>query len=219
MYPHEIPIVEQIMNANDQVAAQNRRLLDTHRVHAINIMASPGAGKTTLILSTIQALRGKRKVAVIEGDIASSVDADKVRAVGVPAYQINTGGNCHLDALQVRAALQELPLDMTDLLFIENVGNLICPVGFDLGEHTKLAIASIPEGDDKPHKYPGIFSAVDVLVITKTDLLPWVPFNLPEYRRLVRSLNPNLRLFELSCITGVGMDEWITWLMQVAAGK
>ncbi len=119
----------------------------------------------------------------------------------------------------MRAALQELPLDVTDLLFIENVGNLICPVGFDLGEHTKLAIASIPEGDDKPHKYPAIFSAVDVLVITKTDLLPWVPFNLPEYRRLVCSLNPNLRLFELSCVSGVGMDEWITWLMQVAAGK
>ncbi len=219
MSPQEIPVVEQILGANDQVAAQNRRLLDAHRVHAFNIMASPGAGKTTLILATIEALRGKRSVAVIEGDIASSVDAEKVRAVGVPAAQINTGGNCHLDALQVRSALGELPLDKTDLLFIENVGNLICPVGFDLGEHTRLAIASIPEGDDKPYKYPGIFAAVDVLVITKTDLLPWVPFNLPEYRRLVRGLNPDIRLFEVSCVTGAGMDEWAAWLMQLTVGK
>ena len=134
--------------------------------------------------------------------MASSVDTDKVRAAGVPAVQINTGGNCHLDAPQVRGALEQLPLAETDLLFIENVGNLICPVAFDLGEHTRLAIASVPEGDDKPHKYPGIYSAVDVLVLTKIDLLPYVPFNRAEFRRLVTSLNPCIRIFELSCVSG-----------------
>jgi hydrogenase nickel incorporation protein HypB len=172
-----------------------------------------------LILRTIQALQGRRKIAVIEGDIASTIDADKVRAVGVPAVQINTGGNCHLDAVQVQKALAELPLEDVDLLFIENVGNLICPVAFDLGEHTRVALTSIPEGDDKPHKYPGIFAAVDALVITKTDLLPWVPFNLAEFRRLVRGLNPDIRLFEVSCVSGAGLDEWVQWLMELTVRK
>jgi hydrogenase nickel incorporation protein HypB len=219
MTANEIPVVERILSANDNLAGRNRMLLDAQQVHAINIMASPGAGKTTLILRTAQALHGQRSLAVIEGDIASSVDTDKVRAIGVPAVQINTGGNCHLDAIQVGEALGQLQLQGVDLLFIENVGNLICPVAFDLGEHTKLAIASIPEGDDKPYKYPGIFSAVDALVITKTDLLPWVPFDLPEFRRLVRSLNPDIRIFELSCVTGAGMDEWVQWLLELTARK
>jgi hydrogenase nickel incorporation protein HypB len=214
MTTQRIPVVERILGANDDVAALNRGILDAHGVHAINIMASPGAGKTTLILSTAQALRGRRSLAVIEGDIASSVDADKVRAAGVPAVQINTGGNCHLDAVQIRDALDQLSLNKTDLLLIENVGNLICPVAFDLGEHTRLAIASVPEGDDKPHKYPGIYSAVDVLVLTKIDLLPYVPFDRVEFRRLVQSLNPAIRIFELSCASGQGMDEWIAWLLE-----
>jgi hydrogenase nickel incorporation protein HypB len=214
MTEKRIPVAERILGANDDLAAINRSMLDAHGVHAINIMASPGAGKTTLILRTAQALQGRRSLAVIEGDIASSVDADKVRAAGVPAVQINTGGNCHLDALQVRGALEQLPLAQTDLLLIENVGNLICPVAFDLGEHTRLAIASVPEGDDKPHKYPGIYSAVDVLALTKIDLLPYVPFDRVEFRRLVRSLNPAIRMFELSCVSGEGMDEWIAWLLE-----
>jgi len=214
MLEKRVPVVERILGANDALASANRALLDTHGVHAVNIMASPGAGKTTLILRTAQALRGRRSLAVIEGDIASSVDADKVRAAGVPAVQINTGGNCHLDAAQIHGALQQLPLDDADLLLIENVGNLICPVAFDLGEHTRLAIASVPEGDDKPHKYPGIYSAVDVLVLTKIDLLPYVPFDRVEFRRLVRSLNPAIRVFELSCVTGEGVDEWIAWLLE-----
>jgi hydrogenase nickel incorporation protein HypB len=212
MSTREIPIVERIMGANEDVAAQNRAFLDARGVRAINIMASPGAGKTTLILRAAEALRGKRSLAVIEGDIASTVDTDKVRAAGIPAVQINTGGNCHLDALQVREALRVLPLEGVDLLFIENVGNLICPVAFDLGEHTRLAIASIPEGDDKPHKYPGIYSAVDALVISKTDLLPWVPFDMAEFRRLVQGLNPRIRLFPLSCVSGEGVEEWAAWL-------
>ena len=219
MSPDQVPVVERILRANEDLAARNRQVLDMHHVHGINVMASPGAGKTTLIIRTAQALQGRRSIAVIEGDIASSVDAEKVRAAGVPAVQINTGGNCHLDAVQVQKALGQLSLEGVDLLFIENVGNLICPVAFDLGEHTRLALASVPEGDDKPHKYPGIYAAVDALVITKTDLLPWVPFNLAEFRRLVRGLNPDIRLFEVSSVTGAGLDEWVQWLMELTARK
>jgi hydrogenase nickel incorporation protein HypB len=219
MSPDQVPVVERILRANEDLAARNRHVLDMHHVHGINVMASPGAGKTTLIIRTAQALQGRRSIAVIEGDIASSVDAEKVRAAGVPAVQINTGGNCHLDAVQVQKALGQLSLEGVDLLFIENVGNLICPVAFDLGEHTRVALASVPEGDDKPHKYPGIYAAVDALVITKTDLLPWVPFNLAEFRRLVRGLNPDIRLFEVSSVTGAGLDEWVQWLMELTARK
>jgi len=219
MSPDQVPVVERILGANEDLAARNRQVLDMHHVHGVNVMASPGAGKTTLIIRTAQALQGRRSIAVIEGDIASSVDAEKVRAAGVPAVQINTGGNCHLDAVQVQKALGQLSLEGVDLLFIENVGNLICPVAFDLGEHTRVALASVPEGDDKPHKYPGIYAAVDALVITKTDLLPWVPFNLAEFRRLVRGLNPDIRLFEVSSVTGAGLDEWVQWLMELTARK
>jgi len=219
MSPDQVPVVERILRANEDLAARNRQVLDMHHVHGINVMASPGAGKTTLIIRTAQALQGRRSITVIEGDIASSVDAEKVRAAGVPAVQINTGGNCHLDAVQVQKALGQLSLEGVDLLFIENVGNLICPVAFDLGEHTRLALASVPEGDDKPHKYPGIYAAVDALVITKTDLLPWVPFNLAEFRRLVRGLNPDIHLFEVSSVTGAGLDEWVQWLMELTARK
>ena len=214
MSPDRIPVVERIMGANDALAAQNREFFGARGVHAVNVMASPGAGKTSLITRTVVALRGRRSVAAIEGDIASSIDAEAVRAVGVPVVQINTGGNCHLDATQVQRALEELPLDGVDLLFIENVGNMVCPVGFDLGEHTRVAISSIPEGDDKPHKYPGIFSSVDALVINKIDLLPWIPFDVGEFRRLVQSLNPRITMFEVSCTTGAGMDQWVEWLIE-----
>ena len=215
MTTKKIPVIERIMSANDEVALENRRILDEHKTHAINIMASPGAGKTSLIVSTIKALKGRRRVAAIEGDLASTVDTEKVQAAGVPAVQINTGGACHLDANQIHDALGELPLDDVDLLFIENVGNMVCPVGFALGEHTRVAISSVPEGDDKPHKYPTIFANVDVLVINKTDLLPHLPFDVAEFRRLARSLNPDIRIFEVSCITGEGFDEWSEWLVQL----
>ena len=217
MSPSRIPVVERIMGANRELATQNRQRLDAHKVHAVNVMASPGAGKTSLILRTAEALVGRRSVGVIEGDVASTVDAEKVRAAGLPVVQINTGGGCHLDAPQVGRALSELALDDIDLLFVENVGNLICPVGFDLGEHTRVAISSIPEGDDKPHKYPAIFASVDALVINKTDLLPWIPFDLAEFRRLVQSLNPRIRIFEVSCVTGAGLDEWVEWLIERTA--
>ncbi len=213
MSAKRIPVVEKIMSANDEVALENRRLLDKHGVHAINIMASPGAGKTTLILSTIAALNGQLRIGVIEGDLASDIDAAKVRRAGVPAVQINTGGGCHLDAAQLRTAWDELPLAELDLLFIENVGNLICPVGFALGEHTRLGISSVPEGDDKPHKYPTIFANIDALVISKTDLLPYIPFDMTEFQRLVRTLNPEVAILPLSCVTGDGLDAWIQWLI------
>lgn len=215
MTTKKIPVIERIMGANDEVALANRKLLDEHNIHAINIMASPGAGKTSLIVGTIEALKGRRRVAAIEGDLASTVDTEKVQAAGVPAVQINTGGACHLDANQIHDALGELHLDDVDLLFIENVGNMVCPVGFALGEHTRVAISSVPEGDDKPHKYPTIFANVDVLVINKTDLLPHLPFDTDEFRRLAESLNPDVRIFEVSCVTGEGLDTWSEWLIQL----
>ncbi|MFO7917162.1 MAG: hydrogenase nickel incorporation protein HypB [Anaerolineae bacterium] len=215
MTTKKIPVIERIMSANDEVALENRRILGEHNTHAINIMASPGAGKTSLIVSTVKALKGRRRVGAIEGDLASTVDTEKVQAAGVPAVQINTGGACHLDANQIHDALEELPLDDVDLLFIENVGNMVCPVGFALGEHTRVAISSVPEGDDKPHKYPTIFANVDVLVINKTDLLPHLPFDTAEFRRLAQSLNPDVRIFEVSCVTGEGLDAWSEWLIQL----
>lgn len=212
----ELPVVERIMGANDRLALRNRARLDEHGVRAINIMASPGAGKTSLILATARLLGDRLRLGVIEGDLASSVDADKVRAAGLPAVQINTGGGCHLDAIQVGQALAQLPLAELDLLFIENVGNLVCPVSFALGEHIRLAISSVPEGDDKPLKYPTIYANVDALVISKTDLLPYIPFDMEAFQRLVRGLNPNMVIMPLSCVTGEGLEAWAEWLLRVA---
>ena len=212
----KIPVIERIMGANDDVALQNRALLDAHHVHTINVMASPGAGKTTLIMDAIKALVGKRRVGAIEGDLASDVDTQRVIEAGAPAVQINTGGGCHLDAPQVQEALPLLPLDELDLVFIENVGNLVCPVSFALGEHTRMAISSVPEGDDKPLKYPTIFANVDALVISKIDLLPYIPFDMAKFEERARGLNPDIRIFAVSCVTGEGMDEWISWLQDVS---
>jgi len=208
----ELPVLEEILSANDRVARENRRLLDRLGVVAVNVMAAPGAGKTSLILATIAALGGRLRVGVVEGDVAGRVDADKIAATGTPAVQINTGGGCHLDAPQVAGALERLPLDQIDLLFIENVGNLICPTGFDLGEHRKVLIAHMPEGDDKPIKYPGMFIAVDALVLNKTDLAPYVEFSLAAFQEAFRALNPRAPLFQLSCKTGEGLDAWVAWL-------
>jgi hydrogenase nickel incorporation protein HypB len=210
--PTEVPIVEEILSANDRIAIDNRRLLDEHRVTAVNVMASPGAGKTSLILRTIRALRGRLKVGVIEGDIAGHVDADKVAEAGAPVVQINTGGGCHLDAPQVQMALQQLPLEEIDLLLVENVGNLVCPTGFALGEHVKMMIANVPEGDDKPIKYPGMFTVVDALVLNKVDLMPYVDFDASAFRTAVRALNADAPLFEVSCKTGEGLEAWVEWL-------
>jgi hydrogenase nickel incorporation protein HypB len=182
-------------------------------VTAINVMASPGAGKTSLILQSIAALQGRLRVGVIEGDVAGRVDADKVAETGTPVVQINTGGGCHLDAPQVQSALLQLPLDEIDLLFVENVGNLICPTGFALGEHVNMMIANVPEGHDKPIKYPGMFAAVDVLVLNKIDLLPYLDFDLDAFSTAVRALNPDAPLFQVSCKTGEGIEAWADWLV------
>jgi len=209
----KVQVVEDILSANDQIALENRRLFDEKGIFVLNIMAAPGAGKTSLIECTIEALRDRAHVGMIDGDVASTIDADRVARLGVPAVQINTGGACHLDANMTAAALPRLPLDEIDLLVIENVGNLICPTGFGLGEHLKVMIASTPEGDDKPYKYPGMFSAVDVLLLNKVDLLPLLEFDMDYFRRGVDVLNPDIAFFPLSCKTKEGVQEWIEWLL------
>jgi hydrogenase nickel incorporation protein HypB len=211
--PTELPVVEQILSANDRIALENRDLLDTHGVVAVNVMASPGAGKTSLILRSIEALRGHLRVGVIEGDVAGHVDADKVAETGTPVVQINTGGGCHLDAPPVQSALHQLPLGEIDLLFIENVGNLICPTGFALGEHVNLMIAHVPEGHDKPIKYPGMFTMVDALVLNKVDLAPYIDFDPEAFHTAFRALNAEAPLFEVSCTTGEGLAAWIQWIL------
>ncbi len=212
MSPEKVTIVQRIMDVNDKVALENQKILDDHHIFGINIMASPGAGKTSTILQTITRLEGY-KTGVLEGDTAPvTIDADKIQAIGSPAVQINTGGECHLDAMVIQNGLSQLPLDEIDLLIIENVGNLICPAGYKLGTHANVLIASIPEGDDKPYKYPNIYRGLDVLLLNKIDLLPYVPFDIPYFIAGVRMLNPDLKVFELSSKTGEGFDAWIDWL-------
>jgi hydrogenase nickel incorporation protein HypB len=210
----KVSVVQDILNANDQLALQNRQLLDEHGICVINLMASPGSGKTSLILRTIDALRQSLRIGVIEGDIASTVDSDRVAAKSVPVVQINTGGTCHLDAPMVHRALTQLPLADLDLILIENVGNLVCPVDFKLGEDLNVLIASVPEGDDKPYKYPGIFVAVDAVVINKVDLLPYLRFDVPAFRELISGMNPDVSIFEVSCETGQGITDWTEWIAE-----
>jgi hydrogenase nickel incorporation protein HypB len=220
MSPSRVPIVEKILSANDQLAADIRRSLDDAGVFGINLMASPGAGKTTFILKTIEALKDQLQIGVVEGDTAPvTIDADKVTAAGMPAVQINTGGECHLDAVMMQQGLAQLPLGTLDLLIVENVGNLICPAAFNLGTHANVLIASVPEGDDKPYKYPNIYRGLQVLIISKIDLLPYVDFNMEYFRQGVEALNPGLVTFTLSARTGEGMPAWIDWLKGQAAGK
>jgi len=215
-----VPVVEKIFSANDRMAAQNRQKLDQKQLLAINLMASPGAGKTSFILETITRLRPDYSTGVIEGDTAPvTIDADKVSAAGMPAVQINTGGDCHLDASMVSDGLDQLPLSKIDLLIIENVGNLICPAAWDLGTHLNILVASIPEGDDKPYKYPNIYRGLQVLIINKTDLLPYINFNMDYFRKGVEMLNPGLVTFPVSCRTGEGFESWIEWLTQSIAAK
>jgi hydrogenase nickel incorporation protein HypB len=208
-----VPIVENILNANDRIAETNRQKFDSAKTFAINLMASPGAGKTSLILQTIQALKSSYQIGVIEGDTAPvTIDADKVTAVGMPAIQINTGGDCHLDAIMLSQGLSQLPLNGLDLVIVENVGNLICPAAFKLGTHANVLIASIPEGDDKPYKYPNIYRGISALVINKIDLSPYVKFDMKYFTDGVRLLNPGVEVFPVSCSTGEGIPTWTQWL-------
>ena len=208
-----VEIVKRIMDSNEQLAEQNRKKLEDHQVFAINVMASPGAGKTTFILQTIAKLPENMRMGVIEGDTAPvTIDSDKITEAGMPAVQINTGGDCHLDANMVGLAIDQLDLDDIDLLLIENVGNLVCPTGFALGNHANILISSTPEGDDKPYKYPNIYRNIDVLIINKVDLLPYIDFDMDYFRKGVEMLNPGLKTFEVSSKTGEGFDRWIEWL-------
>jgi hydrogenase nickel incorporation protein HypB len=208
----KIAVVQDILSANDEIARENRRRFDQAGVFVLNLMSAPGAGKTSLVLRTIAALQPELRLGVVEGDVASQVDAERVAETGVPVVQINTGGGCHLEAHALRAALEKIPLENLDLLLIENVGNLICPAAFPLGEHLQVVIASLPEGDDKPLKYPALFAQADAVVINKIDLAPYMDFDREAFRRRVEGLNPRVTFFEISCRTGEGLAAWADWL-------
>jgi len=209
-----VSVVEQILSANDQLAAGNRARLDAAGVFALNVMASPGAGKTSLIMRTVERLREEFRIGAVDGDIATTIDADRIAALGVPAVQINTGGACHLDAAMFQSALPRLPLEELDLLIVENVGNLVCPASFKLGVHLSVLIASVPEGDDKPYKYPVMYRGVNGLVLNKMDVLAAFDFDVDYFRRGVEVLNPGLAFFPLSCKTGEGLEAWLNWLRE-----
>jgi hydrogenase nickel incorporation protein HypB len=209
----EIKVVKEIMGANDQIAQQNRQLFDKNKVFVVNVMASPGAGKTSLILETIKRLKNKLKLGVVEGDISSSLDAEAIGKEGIPVVQINTGGECHLDAGMTSSAMDSLPLDEIELLLIENVGNLVCPAEFRLGENLKILVASTPEGDDKPFKYPLMFHEADAVLINKIDLLPYLKFDVDSFSKAIKGINQKVKIFPLSCTTGQGIDEWVDWLL------
>jgi hydrogenase nickel incorporation protein HypB len=212
--PRKVSIEENIHSANDQLAAENQERLDQAGLFSINIMASPGAGKTTLIETTLAKLIPSYTVAAIDGDIATSIDADRAAEAGATAVQINTGGQCHIDAHMLQTALKQLDLADFDLLLVENVGNLICPSSFKLGTDTNVLIASIPEGDDKPYKYPSMYQDVDALIINKIDLLPYIDFDMEYFQKGVQMLNPDLTTFTVSCKTGEGINSWIDWLIR-----
>lgn len=209
----KVAVLEKVMGANEALAAKNRELLDKNGVFAVDLMSAPGAGKTSLIVETVRALGKKARIGVVEGDIASTIDADRVRKEGVKVLQINVGAECSLDANMVGQGLAKLPLGEFDLLFIENVGNLICPAEFALGEHRRVVVLSLPEGDDKPVKYPLMFTRCDCVLINKTDLAPYLEFDLARVKRAVKGLNPKARIIETSCKTGGGIKEWCAWLL------
>jgi hydrogenase nickel incorporation protein HypB len=211
----KVQVVEKILDANDQLASQVQTLLTESGVFSINIMASPGAGKTSVILKTIEKLAGKMRIGVIEGDTAPvTIDSDKVMALGIPVVQINTGGQCHLDAVMIDRSLKHIDYHGLDLIIVENVGNLICPAAFKIGTHANVVISSIPEGYDKPYKYTNIYRGIDVLLINKIDLLPYLDFRMDYFQQGVEILNPGLTTFKVSSKTEEGFDQWIDWLSQ-----
>lgn len=212
----KIEIVQNILEANESIASQNQRLLDEHKVFAINIMSSPGAGKTSLILQTIARLKDRLRIGVVEGDFASAIDADKVKDEAAAVVQITTRNmseQCALIANMVSHALKCLPLGDIDLLLIENVGNLLCPSEFVLGEHKRIVISSLPEGDDKPIKYPVIFAGADAVLINKLDFQSYVDFDIAAFEKALKGLNPEVKIFRISCKTGEGIEGWCSWLL------
>ena len=218
----EIKLVSNLLKANDAIAQQNKEEFERHNVKVVNIMSSPGAGKTTLLEKTLEALAEKYRVAVIEGDVASDEDSRRLSRYPVQVAQINTinlGGACHLDASMIQSALSHLNLDEAELVLIENVGNLICPSGFNLGEDYRVVILSIPEGDDKPKKYPAMFRKADVVILSKIDLLQYSNFDRQRFYEDLKKINAGLKTFELSALTGDGVQNWLQWLENVIAHK
>ncbi len=214
----KVKMVKKILEANDRIAASNRELLSRHSVLAINLMSAPGAGKTTLLEKTIKVLDGRIRIGVIEGDIQGTHDAEIISKLHVPVAQINTDGACHLDANMISDMLQEMPLDDLDLLVIENVGNLVCPAEFDVGEDAKVMLLSITEGDDKPLKYPLMFQKSEVLILNKIDLAPYLDTDMEKIKTDARSLNPDLTIYEVSAKSGEGLEAWCQWLEEKAKG-
>jgi hydrogenase nickel incorporation protein HypB len=215
----EIKVMKNILEANDKLAEENRALFNKRGITAVNVMASPGSGKTSIILKIIAGLGKEIGIGVIEGDIASSIDADTIDKLGIPVIQINTGGGCHLDANMIQAAVKDLAIKDNSLLFIENVGNLVCPSAFDIGETLKMVIASVPEGHDKPFKYTSMFETADVIVLNKMDLMPYIDFDKENFYKGIKALNSNAPVFEISCRTGAGVDEFLQWLRNRASQK
>ncbi len=207
-----VEIEKNILSKNDAYADENRRAFFDHGVFALNLVSSPGSGKTSLLVETVKRLEGKMPVSVIEGDQQTTADAERIRATGVPAIQINTGKGCHLDAHMVGHAFEDLPITAGGILFIENVGNLVCPAAFDLGEAHKVVILSVTEGEDKPLKYPDMFAAADLMILNKIDLLPHLDFDVAATIANARKINPRIRVLQVSARTGAGLDEWIAWL-------
>lgn len=210
----KVSVVKNVLDANDRIAAQNRELFDKNKVYVINLMSSPGAGKTSLVERTILALRDKYRIGVIEGDIQDTYDADRIAKLNIPVVQINTGGACHIDGNMIREALPIFDLSKTDLLIVENVGNLVCPAEFKIGENVKIMLLSTPEGADKPAKYPLMFQESAALLINKIDLMPYVDFDLEKAKHDALSLHQDLKIFEVSCKAATGLDGWIAWLTQ-----
>ena len=215
----KVTIVQNILAANDAIAQEIQRLLVARGIQTINMMSSPGAGKTTLLEKTIERLYGQLNIGVIEGDIETSADAERIEKAGAETVQINTRGACHLEAHMVRDALAQMDLAQINLLFIENIGNLVCPSDWHLGEDLRVVIVSTTEGDDKPAKYPHMFATSEVMIVNKLDLLPYVDYNVEKVKRHALAINPRLRIFELSCRTGAGIDAWCDWLLNFSLGQ
>ena len=215
----QIPVVRNVLEANEKMADNVRRLLTEKGILSLNLISSPGAGKTTLLECTLSDLAGEFRMAVVEGDLQTDNDARRVAATGAQAVQINTDGGCHLDSNMILTSLESLDLTGVDILFIENVGNLVCPVEFDCGEDAKVALLSVAEGDDKPEKYPLLFNLAKAMVLNKVDLLPYVDFDLARARNFATKLNKDLDIFEVSCRKGDGLEGWYNWLRSMRAAK
>ncbi len=214
-----ITIERKVLDKNDELARQNRELFQRHNLFVMNIVSSPGSGKTSILEKTLERLREKIRIAVIEGDVQTDLDAQRVARFGIPTIQIVTNGGCHLDAKLIQNALENLDLSSLDVLIIENVGNLVCPANYDLGEALKVVVASTTEGDDKPLKYPPMFRNASVLIINKVDLVPYVQCSLDALKKNALQINPSLIVFQTSCTTNEGIELWCEWLTQQVKNK